>query len=228
MEKKLMQDAAVGYLDECGDLGWKLDKPFQDGGSSQYFVISLVLGVGEGYRRFAKIINALHLSQKWTSKHEKKWTTIADQGRRKFCELISGEIDKKQNIILLAVVFKKDSLPSFFDKNNKGSAQVLYAAMVASLVDSFMQDSPHLLRKLSYCPDELNNDGRILESLLEYQLLLKSKFSIGLKRMVYQKAMDGGLNCADMVAGAVWEAFEHGNNEFLDIIRDRVAILELF
>lgn len=31
------------YFDESGDLGWILDAPYRDGGSSRYFTIAYVL-----------------------------------------------------------------------------------------------------------------------------------------------------------------------------------------
>jgi hypothetical protein len=31
------------YLDESGDLGWKFDKPYRDGGSSRYLTIATLI-----------------------------------------------------------------------------------------------------------------------------------------------------------------------------------------
>ena len=35
-------DKYTVYLDESGDLGWKFDKPYQNGGSSRFFTIACI------------------------------------------------------------------------------------------------------------------------------------------------------------------------------------------
>ena len=46
--------------------------------------------------------------------------------------------------------------------------------------------------------------------------------------MSANKAMTSGLNCADMVSGAIWEAYENKNNTYIDIIGNNVEIMHLF
>ncbi|MFK3741608.1 DUF3800 domain-containing protein [Massilia sp. TN1-12] len=76
-----MPSSAMAYLDESGDLGWKLDAPYGDHGSARYFVIAIAVGMNEAYRRIGKVVDNLHKSQKWTSKHEKKaLVQIMDKG----------------------------------------------------------------------------------------------------------------------------------------------------
>lgn len=65
-----MPSSAMAYLDESGDLGWKLDAPYDDGGSARYFVIAIAVGSNEAYRRVGMVVDKLHKAQAWTSKHE--------------------------------------------------------------------------------------------------------------------------------------------------------------
>ena len=223
---------AVGYLDECGDLGWKLDKPYQQGGSSQYFVVSLAVGLNSNYRKFDRIIKNLHKNQGWTSKHEKKWATINHKGRVEFFELISKELAINSEIALFAAVFNKRQLPDNLsayvsdEPPKRGLSHLLYAALMSKMVEKLFEI--HNLSSFNYCPDELNEGTRVLDSILEYQLILRNRHATHLKRMDFSKPMQSGLTCADMIAGAVWEAQENQNTVYLDKISGNIHIINLF
>ena len=65
-----MTKTAMAYLDESGDLGWKLNQPYLHGGSSRFFVIAIAIGLNNSFRRFGKVVDKLHQLQKWTSPKE--------------------------------------------------------------------------------------------------------------------------------------------------------------
>jgi hypothetical protein len=218
-----MLNNALAYLDECGDMGWKLDQPYQDGGSSRYFVIAITVGINNQHRRFGKIVDKLHKQQKWTSAQEKKWATIrAPSAKKSFCQFLAVELATNQETKVLVAVLNKEKVSPFLSEA-KGRSHVLYAAMVADLLAQKLPD----VKSLSYCPDELNESYRVLESILAYKLIFQKKRDLLLKRVDYKSEMQRGLDCADLIAGAVWEAYERGNREFLDIIENHIEILEI-
>jgi len=51
-----------------------------------------------------------------------------------------------------------------------------------------------------------------------YRLLIQDGRETELNRVEYHAPMQGGLDFADMIAGAVWEAYERGDASYLDII----------
>ncbi|MGN6316433.1 DUF3800 domain-containing protein, partial [Trinickia sp.] len=93
-----MAETALAYLDESGDLGWKLHKPYQHDGSSRYFVIGIAVGRNQKYRRIGKVIENLRVLQGWTSKKEKKWATIGPGAREAFCQLAAREMVRRDGV----------------------------------------------------------------------------------------------------------------------------------
>lgn len=63
---------------------------------------------------------------------------------------------------------------------------------------------------LTYCPDDLNESIRTLEHILIYWLQLQDERKIKLRRVDVSVPMHGCLAFADMMAGAVLEAYELG------------------
>lgn len=238
-----MADTAFAYMDESGDLGWKLDLPYLDGGSSRYFVIAIAIGMNTNYRRIGKVVDKLHELQKWTSLKEKKWATVKSHAPRvAFCQLAAKELSSNAEIKVFVAVYHKESAPEFvrtvdvrsmFPEKNEGELQILeskykgrahlvYAMMVAET----LADHLPVMAKFTYCPDELNEGQRTLDHLLTYRLLMQQEREVELKRVDRTGPMQRGLDFADMCAGAVFEAYQFDDPRYLDILRPYVVIKE--
>lgn len=235
-----MTKSAFAYLDESGDLGWKLDLPYQEGGSSRYFVIAIVVGFNQSYRRFGKVVETLHEQQKWTSNKEKKWATIGPHARRFFCQLAAKELASNPETHVFAAVYHKETAPDYLrtvdvramnpeatelqiqklEAQYRGRTHLVYAMMVAETLAAHLPP----LDTFTYCPDELNEGQRTLESIVTYRLLIQNRLQMGLKRVDRKQPMQKGLDFADMVAGAVWEAYEHSDRSFFNIIEPYITV----
>jgi len=230
----------MAYLDESGDLGWKLDAPFQAGGSARYFVIAIAVGMNEAYRRVGKVVDRLHRAQGWTSKHEKKWATISPGAREAFCQLAAAELSGNDQIKVMIAVYHKELAPDFLrgidiraahpeateaeiavlEAKYKGRAHLVYAMMVAETL------AEHLpaMETFTFCPDELNEGQRALDHILTYRLLIQQQRNLVLKRVDRVGAMQRGLDFADMCAGAAFESYQRGDTKYLEILRPYVVI----
>ncbi len=235
-----MPDSAMAYLDESGDLGWKLDKPYLDGGSARYFVIAIAIGLNQSYRRMGKVVEQLHKQQEWTSKKEKKWTTIGPGARQAFCQLAAKELASNDQLKVMIAVYHKEHAPDFMrgvdvreahpkaneaeilalEAKYKGRAHLVYAMMVAEI----LADNLPAMDTFTFCPDELNEGQRALDHILTYRLLLQQQRELVLKRVDRVAAMQRGLDFADMCAGAAFEAYQRGESKYLDILRPYVII----
>lgn len=230
----------MAYLDESGDLGWKLDAPFQAGGSARYFVIAIAVGMNEAYRRVGKVVDKLHKAQGWTSKHEKKWATISPGAREAFCQLAAAELASNDQIKVMIAVYHKENAPDFLrgidvraahpeateaeiavlEAKYKGRAHLVYAMMVAETL------AEHLpaMDTFTFCPDELNEGQRALDHILTYRLLIQQQRNLVLKRVDRVAAMQRGLDFADMCAGAAFESYQRNDTKYLEILRPYVVI----
>lgn len=234
--------SALAYMDESGDLGWKLDAPYQQGGSSRYFIVAIAVGIENKHRRFGKVMDALHAAQKWTSLKEKKWATASNQARLNFCQFAAKELSTNRQLKVMVAVCHKENAPDFMrsvdvramcpkasdteiaklETQYKGRAHLVYSLMVAETL------AEHLpaLDSFAYCPDELNEGARTLEHIVAYRLLFQDKRTMSLRRIDFNNTMQGGLTFADMIAGATLEAYENGNNQYLEILRPFICIKE--
>lgn len=220
-----MNKSAIAYLDECGDSGWKLDLPYQKGGSSRFFVVGMVLGIDQSYRRFPKIIAKWHKKQGYTTKKEKKWHTSSHEAKVNFLKFLKEELDSNEDLVVMAVVLNKSQMPTNIDITRKGLQHLMYAYALVKLTSNVLNN--HTLDNYSYCPDELNESYKLLESILEYEIVFKQKNPVKLTRKDMVKPMTAGLTCADMIAGAVWESIEHNNPVYSDILKDNLKIIDL-
>lgn len=234
-----MIQSAMAYFDESGDLGWKLDLPFQSGGSSRHFVIAMAIGVRQSYRQFGKVIDDLHRMQQWTSTKEKKWKTVGTKVRLNFCQLAAKALANSEAKVFVAVCHKQTA-PAFMrthdartlhptasearirkkESSNRGRHQLVYSMMVAETL------SEHLppLDTFTYCADELNESVRTLDHLMAYKLQFQDGRKIQMRNVDYSQAMAKGLTFADMIAGAVLESYERGDSQYLNVISPYITI----
>jgi len=111
--EKALVTSALAYMDESGDLGWKLDAPYQRGGSSRYFIVAIAVGADNKHRRFGKVMDTLHAAQKWTSVKEKKWATASDQARLNFCQFAAKALSATRSLTVMVAVCHKENAPAF-------------------------------------------------------------------------------------------------------------------
>jgi len=69
-------NSSLIYLDESGDLGWKLDKPYRYGGSSRYLTIASLIVDPSKKHLPKRLIKNLYIKFKWPPKVEKKWSEM--------------------------------------------------------------------------------------------------------------------------------------------------------
>jgi hypothetical protein len=230
----------MAYLDESGDLGWKLDEPYLAGGSPRYFVIAIAFGLNEKFRRIGKVVDQLHKVQKWTSAKEKKWATIGQAPRETFCQLAAKELATNPDIKVLVAVYHKATAPHFLrnvdvrkehpgvseqeivklEAGYKGRAHLVYSMMVAETL------SDHLpaMDVFTYCPDELNGGLRTLEHIMTYRLLVQQQRQVTLRQAERKDTMLRGLAFADLCAGAVFEAYERKDERYLEILKPYITV----
>ena len=127
------------YLDESGDLGWTLNKPYQRGGSSRYLTIgSLVVSDDKKYLP-KRLIRNLYKQFKWPVEIEKKWSTMTNKERERFADQARKLITaNSSDIKYYAITVKKEKV----QRHIRNDPNKLYNYMILlSLLDE-MGSSP--------------------------------------------------------------------------------------
>ncbi|WP_370790311.1 DUF3800 domain-containing protein [Leyella stercorea] len=77
------------YLDESGDLGWVLDKPYRNGGSSRFMTIAFVACPAEKKHLLRRIVVDVYRKTKTDPKTELKGSSLSVKDKCYFAEKVS-------------------------------------------------------------------------------------------------------------------------------------------
>lgn len=95
------------YLDESGDMGWQLDKPYPDNGSSRYLVIVACLVSDQDDHLPQRLVRQLYKHFKWQPNREKKWTNMCPKAHIFFVDSTAIFLRKYPSIKVQAIVVEK-------------------------------------------------------------------------------------------------------------------------
>lgn len=200
-------------LDESGDLGWVLDQPYRQGGSSRFFTIGATVGVNNAHRKPGKVFRKLASLQKWTSKNEKKWVDQGNQVRKTFANLAVEMAKANPEVQLLVCVLDKRKVP----KHIQGHHHLMYSWMASSLIAPSIRS----LRQASICPDELNTGSdALIETVLRKDLWFHLRSKTQITRVPRKGPLEDGLAFCDFLAGAFQSHYEDGASDAFEILKD--------
>lgn len=195
------------YLDESGDLGFTLDKPYQKGGSSRMLTLS-ALCVPEGKLKYIqRIVRAIYQRRKRPLKHELKSVDLNTADKALFLRLVHKLLLEHQDITIRCITVNKAKVSERFIKD----PNVLYNYMVKLLLLKIICQSEYV----DFMPDRRSerinakwNMGEYLnqmihEASLEHHIINKSCV---MTPMDSAKCLE--LQFIDFFAGLVWARYE--------------------
>lgn len=207
------------YFDESGDLGWKFDAPFRQGGSSRVFIIAGASGPDQAHRQFGKVIKKLWESQGWTTSKEKKWNNISDKAKLAFAELTAKFAEENSDVHLAVAVLDKEKLAEHL----RADQHLLYAHLATQLVSDVLAGCT----TAEVCPDELNagaGSSNLLQHLMRHELWFRRGCSPAIRQVRRQKHLEDALEFCDMLAGAAASHFEDKRSEPWELIAKYVHV----
>ena len=98
------------YLDESGDLGWTLDRPYRKGGSSQYFTIAYIILPTDNNKHITRFLRKFN--QERGSNKELKGADFTKGRAKATANKIISLLDLHQDIIIGAVTALKSGVPN--------------------------------------------------------------------------------------------------------------------
>ena len=98
------------YFDESGDLGWKLDKPFGNGGSSRYLTIAFLIIPVNKQHLTKRIVKKTYKFEKRKTKIELKGKDLTKRGIIFFSSEIVNLLQKNKDIKIIIITVKKENV----------------------------------------------------------------------------------------------------------------------
>lgn len=211
------------FFDESGDLGWVLDKPFRNGGSSKFFVISYIIIPTESKKHIVRFVKKTYKNRN-KAIGELKGTNFKARGAK----TVSREIIlllERHGFKVGCVVVKKCNVPiRLKDPQNK---EVLYNFMVQlGICDKITS-----LDKVNIVPDARsvpNGSENSCSDLIKSKLWMElgSNTIINYSPEVSHQSYE--LMFIDWITNFTWRFYEDEKPEPLQILSQCIEIKTLF
>lgn len=195
------------YLDESGDLGWTLDSPYQNGGSSRMLTLAAVCSPDDKCKYIQRIMRALYKKRKRPLANELKSVDLNHADKEMFIKLTLKMLSEHSDIQLRSITVHKN----YVDKRMKKDPNVLYNYMVKLLLLKPICESQYV----DFMPDQRSEKVNTKWNMGDY--LKQMVYEEGVSKSIINQScnvtpMDSGkcleLQFIDIYAGLVWAMYE--------------------
>jgi len=200
-------------MDESGDMGWSLHRPYTSGGSSRFLVIACVGVPNEHDVHVSRTIRQLYDRFGWNARREKKWTEMGIKARLAFSQAAVALKRRKPAVQYRAIIVSKPGVAEHL----RHDGNLLYSYMTKELLIEEMS------RHGSVClvPDPRSLKQQSGNSLPEY-LKIQLLFEKNVDTRLHYHPLDSGnslhVQFADMLAGVVSSHYEFGERIGFDML----------
>jgi len=98
------------YLDESGDLGWKFDSPYRNGGSSRFLTIGYLICPIQECHMVKRVVREVYNRFRFTPSKEIKASDLNSHHKEFICEATIKLMTKKPYFHLGAITVKKENV----------------------------------------------------------------------------------------------------------------------
>ncbi len=211
------------YVDESGDLGWVLDKPYHEGGSSQYLTVGCYIVPKKLAHLSERIVRDFYLKRHRLAKNELKGYELHQAERVIFAKRVVLLLTKNPEIEILCITVKKQNVQLHIrEDSNK-----LYNYMVNLILPERIKHKT----SITFIPDKRSIKVRSGNSLVDYlQVKLWFELKAVTKLENCPKESDQCLNLQfiDWICHIIRSEFEHAKSKAFHILTSKVKSTLLF
>lgn len=215
--------SAVIYLDESGDLGWKFDAPYRQGGSSRYLTIAALIVPSDKTQHAKRLIRNLYERRKWKPGVEKKWSDMTPAAKLDFAEEVIKLHHVHNDIKYFVITARKENVWQHI----RNDPNKLYNYMIKIM----LLDEMARYERVTLIPDPRSikvASGNSLHDYLQTELWMEKKAATVLNTNPQDSIKCLGLQFADMLAGAIREHHEDGHSPYFKVLRPAIRAHYLF
>ena len=215
--------AANVYLDESGDLGWILDKPYCHGGSSRYLTIAFVVCPSEKKHLLQRIVADVYRKVKHNPKKELKGSSLSVSDKCFFAEKVRKLVSMNPDIVVGAITVNKSKVQLHIRQDGNK----LYNYMIRLAVLPIVKGEPvvNLIR------DNKTIKVKSGHSLIDY-LQTTMWFELSSHTRIVDIPSDSkqvkNLIFIDWMNNLIWGRYEDNNTAPYDIIKNVITSKKLF
>jgi hypothetical protein len=211
------------FLDESGDLGWELSRPYQRGGSSRYFTLALLV-VDASTRKYPKrLVKKLRVKYGMKTSREIKGAKLTPNQLVFFCEQVEKLRADHPSIAIETITVMKENV----QEHIRADPNKLYNYMINLCLPDLIQGESEVL----FTPDPRSIKVASGNSMVDY-LQTQLWFERGVETTLVQQASESHHNLSlqfiDVIAHAVWSYHENAKSDPYDILRRCIRTRPLF
>lgn len=211
------------YLDESGDLGWVLDKPYRHGGSSRYLTIAFVVCPSEKKHLLRRIVVDVYKRVKFNPQKELKGSTLSIGDKCFFAEKVRKLVSMNPDIVIGSITVNKSKV----QQHIREDANKLYNYMICLAVLPVIKNQPvvNLIRDNKTIKVKSGN------CLIDY-LQTTLWFELSSRTKIVDIPSDSkrvrNLIFIDWINNLIWGKYEDNNTQAYDILRNVISSKKLF
>ena len=211
------------YLDESGDLGWTLDKPYQAGGSSRYLTIATLIIPKTISHLPKRIMRKMYKSRNQPTNIEIKGNSLSNKEKDNFIRMTIS-LFKEQPLIQSSIItVKKENVQTHI----RTDANKLYNYMVNFAALDKIKSHP----VVNFIPDPRTIKIASGNSLIDY-LQIKLWFEMNAATKLIYTPMESksnlNLQFIDFICHIVWKRYEFNEFRFYNELRPHILEKHLF
>lgn len=197
----------VIYLDESGDLGWSMDRPYKRGGSSRMLTLAAVCLPIEKVKYLQRIVRAIYKKRKRPLSNELKSVYLNHTDKELFLRLTLKLLKEHEDIKLGSITVRKEGVSTRL----KQDPNTLYNYMAKCLLLKSLCRTKYV----DFIPDRRSEKINIKWNIGEYlqQMLSEESINQGFINQSCNVTPMDSSNCLelqfiDFYVGLVWARYE--------------------
>jgi len=211
------------YLDESGDLGWTLDKPYQSGGSSRYLTIATLI-IPKSHSHLPKrIVKKIYNYRNQKTDIEIKGKDLSNKEKEYLIKRTTALFIKQPSIHLSIITVKKKNVQAHI----RSDANKLYNYMVNFATLDNIKSCP----VVNFIPDPRAIKIASGNSLIDY-LQIKLWFELNVSTTLIYSPMESHSNLniqfTDFMCHIVWKRYEYNEYKFYSKLKPYILEKHLF
>ena len=211
------------YLDESGDLGWVLNKPYRHGGSSRYMTIAFIACPNEKKHLLKRIVRKVYNRTKTDPKVELKGSALNVEDKKYFAREVHKLVSMNPDFRIGAITVNKSKVKQHIrEDSNK-----LYNYMIRLAILDVVKHEPmvNLIRDNKTVKVKSGN------SLIDY-LQTTLWFEMDSRTKLVDIPSDSkkvqNLIFIDWMNNLIWGNYEDRNSEPYEILKSVIDSKKLF
>jgi len=211
------------FLDESGDLGWSLDKPYRQGGSSRFLTLAFMVADQDETKHPKRLVKRFCQGHGMHAGHELKGYDLSAGQLLAFAERAAAMLEKHSSIHLCAITVNKQKVQDHIRKD----ANKLYNYMLSLSLLEHVKSSPTVVLS----PDARSikvASGSSLVDYLQTQLWFEHNATTVLHHQPLESQKSLAIQCVDVVAHIVWGFHEDAKARPYKVLAPHMRIRHLF